>query len=50
MEYTDDMTKLTSDFNNARKYEHDAEANLGKNGLKINDRKTERFTIKSTAP
>jgi len=46
MEYTDDMTKLTSDFNNAR----DAEANLGKNGLKINDRKTERFTIKSTAP
>jgi len=28
MEYVDDMTKLTSDFNNARKYEYDAEVNL----------------------
>jgi len=46
MEY--DMTKLTSDFNKqCLKNEHDAEVNLGKNGLKMNN-KTERFTIDST--
>ena len=45
MEYADDMTKLTSDYGGAQKYEHEAEVNLGKNGLKINNSKTERFTI-----
>ena len=46
MEYADDMTKLTSDYNSARKYERDTEEDLGGDkGLKINNSKTERYTI-----
>ena len=36
MEYADDLSKLTSDHNNIRKYEHNVEENLGKKGLKVN--------------
>ena len=45
MEYADDLSKLTSDHNNIRRYEHNAEENLGKKGLKVNKNKTENYII-----
>lgn len=47
MEYADDITKLTSDYNGARKYKIDAHVKLRKNGLKINNIKTRKYTINS---
>lgn len=44
MEYADDITKLTSDYNGARNYEIDVDVKLNKNGLKINNNKT-KYTI-----
>ena len=45
MEYADDLIKLTSDHNNIRRYEHNAEENVGKKGLKVNKNKTENYII-----
>lgn len=45
MEYADDISKITSDFNNIRKHEHDITENLCSKGLKINNSKTEKFVI-----
>ena len=45
MEYADDISKITSDYNNIRKYEHDITEKLDRNGLKINNSKTEKFII-----
>ena len=36
MEYDDHLSKLTSDHNNIRRYEHNVEENLCKKGLKVN--------------
>ena len=36
MEYDDNLSKLTSDHNNIRRYEHNVEENLCKKGLKVN--------------
>ena len=36
MEYADDITKLTNDYNGARKYKIDAHVKLRKNGLFLN--------------
>ena len=43
MEYVDDLSKLTSDHNDIRRYEHNVEENLGKKGLKVNKNKTENY-------
>ena len=45
MEYADDLSKLTSDHNNIFRYEHNAEENLGKKGLKVSKNKTENYII-----
>ena len=45
MEYADELRKLTSDHNNIRRYEHNAEENLSKKGLKVNKNKTENYII-----
>ena len=45
MEYADDITKLTSDHNGAPNYDIDADVKLHENGLKINNSKTEKYTI-----
>ena len=45
MEYADDITDITSDYRAACKYAIDAETDLGKNGLKINNSKTEKYVI-----
>ena len=45
MEYADDLSKLISDQNNMRRYEHNADKNLGKKGLKVNKNKTENYII-----
>ena len=45
MEHTDDITKPTSDSNGARNYDIDADVKLHENGLKINNSKTEKYTI-----
>ena len=45
MEYDDHLSKLTSDHNNIRRYEHNVEENLGKKGIKLNKNKTENHTI-----
>ena len=41
----DDITKLTSDHNGAPNYDIDADVKLHENGLKINNSKTEKYTI-----
>ena len=46
MEYVDDLSKLTSDHNDIRRYEHNVEENLGKKGLKVNKNKTENYIIR----
>ena len=35
MEYADYLSKLTSDHNNIRRYQHNVGENLGKKGLKV---------------
>ena len=40
MEYADDLSKLTSDYNNIRRCEHNVLENLGKKGLKVSKNKT----------
>ena len=45
MEYADYLSKLTSDHNNIRRYEHNVGENLGKKGLKVNKNKTENYII-----
>ena len=45
MEYADDLSKLTSDHSNIRIYEHNAEENLSKKGLKMKKNKTENYII-----
>ena len=45
MEYVYDLSKFTSDHNDIRRYEHNVEENLGKNGLKVNKNKTENYII-----
>ena len=42
MEYVD-LSKITSDHNDIRRYEHNVEENLGKKGLKVNKNKTENY-------
>ena len=41
--YVDDLSKLASDQNDIRSYEHNVEENLGKKGLKVNKNKTENY-------
>ena len=45
MVYADDLSKITSDYNSIRRYEHNVEENLGKKGLKVNKNKTENYII-----
>ena len=45
MEYANDLSKLISDHNDIRRYEHNVEENLGKKGLKVNKNKTENYII-----
>ena len=45
MEYADYLSKLISDHNNIRRYEHNVGENLGKKGLKVNKNKTENYII-----
>ena len=45
MEYVDDLSKLTSDHNDIRRYEHNVEENLGKKGLKVNKNKAKYYII-----
>ena len=42
MEYADDMSKITSHYNNMRRYEYEKLKMLRKNGLQVNDEKTDR--------
>ena len=44
-EYADDLSKLTSDYNNIHRYKHNAEEILGKKGLKVKKSKTENYII-----
>ena len=43
MEYVNDLSKLTNDHNNIRRYKHNAEEILGKKGLKVSKNKTKNY-------
>ena len=45
IEYADDLSKLTSDHINIRRYKHNVEENLGKKVVKVNKNKTENYII-----
>ena len=45
MEYADDLSKLTSDYNNIGRYEHNVLENLGKKGLNVTKKNSENYII-----